>query len=507
MRSRGLASATYRKAAASGPSLTVDEHLRLAASTAHRGVWTVERIYDLFPRLAERRGNGGFQLSGGEQQMLAIGRALLFNPRLLVMDEPTEGLAPVIVEQVATTLKSLGDDALSVLLVEQNLGVAIDVADTIAVMVNGRIARTLPAAELAADRDLQQRLLGVTTGAEVEEVAPALMGEDELAPEETRIYTIRRAGDEPASTTEGPSATTAAEERTVRGFTRWNAADTQIGPRDRVIADRAEPPAAVPSLEVAAANLSRAGREARVVELPVAETFGRAAYVAGTFDTKGRELGFLRNCLEKLGLRTVTVDLSTSGAPSPASVRAARGGAPSSRRRTGGLHGRSWIGGDRDGGGVRAIRNDAARSRRADLGRRLGRNGAGDGGDAPASDRHPEGDGFDRGLGRRETLRRPIGHLHDVLGDRRVGHQQRFRESPVQCRPCPGRHDCPCRTHGVDVGGEACHRALDVRCHDALRAGHHQATRRSLRLPGVPCHGNRRPVDGEAGRDQACWRA
>jgi uncharacterized protein (UPF0261 family)/ABC-type branched-subunit amino acid transport system ATPase component len=302
------------------PSLTVDEHLRLAAGTAHRGVWTVERIYDLFPRLAERRGNGGFQLSGGEQQMLAIGRALVFNPRLLVMDEPTEGLAPVIVEQVAATLKSLGDDALSVLLVEQNLGVAIDVADTIAVMVNGRIARTLPAAELAADRDLQQRLLGVTTGAEADEVAPASMGDDELAPEETRIYTIRRASDEPTSTAEAPSATPAAEERTVRGFTRWNAADTQIGPRDRVIADRAEPPAAVPSLEVAAANLSRAGREARVVELPVAETFGRAAYVAGTFDTKGRELGFLRNCLERLGLRTVTVDLSTSGAPSPASV-------------------------------------------------------------------------------------------------------------------------------------------------------------------------------------------
>ena len=93
------------------PSLTVDEHLKLAERSAHRGVWTIERIYDLFPRLAERRGNGGYQLSGGEQQMLAIGRALLFNPRLLVMDEPTEGLAPVIVEQVAETLKSLGDDA------------------------------------------------------------------------------------------------------------------------------------------------------------------------------------------------------------------------------------------------------------------------------------------------------------------------------------------------------------------------------------------------------------
>ena len=303
------------------PSLSVDEHLRLAASTARRGVWTVERVYDLFPRLAERRANGGSQLSGGEQQMLAIGRALLFNPRLLVMDEPTEGLAPVIVEHVAATLKSLGDDALSVLLVEQNLGVAIDVADTIAVMVNGRIARTLPAAELAADRELQQRLLGVATdaSADAEEMAAEAIAAP--AAKETRIYTIRRSTDDVAPSDAVDAAPpAAAEERAVRGFTRWNAADSGVGPRDRIIGDRAEPPPAVPSLEVAAANLSRTGREARVVELPVAETFGRAAYIAGTFDTKGRELGFLRNCLEKLGLRTVTVDLATSGAPSPASV-------------------------------------------------------------------------------------------------------------------------------------------------------------------------------------------
>ena len=147
------------------PSLTVDEHLRLAAGSARRGAWTIERIYDAFPRLAERRANGGAQLSGGEQQMLAISRALLFNPRLLVMDEPTEGLAPVIVEQVTAMLRSVsGDGEISVLLIEQNLGVAIDVADSIAVMVNGRIARTMPAAELAADRELQQRLLGVSAG-------------------------------------------------------------------------------------------------------------------------------------------------------------------------------------------------------------------------------------------------------------------------------------------------------------------------------------------------------
>jgi uncharacterized protein (UPF0261 family)/ABC-type branched-subunit amino acid transport system ATPase component len=299
------------------PSLTVDEHLRLAARSAHRGVWTIERIYDLFPRLAERRGNGGFQLSGGEQQMLAIGRALLFNPRLLVMDEPTEGLAPVIVEQVAATLKSLGDDALSVLLVEQNLGVAIDVADTIAVMVNGRIARTLPSAELAADRDLQQRLLGVATGAGEEPGED--VGEAEVESAETRIFTVRRAADD-ASAAGSPAPSPPPEERAVRGFTRWNATDTTVGPRDQIVSGRAEPVATPPSLEVAAASLARTSRESRVVELPVATTFERAAYIAGTFDTKGRELAFLRNCLERLGLRTVTVDLATSGAPSPASV-------------------------------------------------------------------------------------------------------------------------------------------------------------------------------------------
>ena len=149
-------------------SLTVDEHLRLVSGNGGRNgvrngrTWTPERIYEMFPRLAERKGNGGTQLSGGEQQMLAIGRALLLNPRLLVMDEPSEGLAPVIVEQVVEALRHLAAEGkIAVLLIEQNLGVAIDVADRIAVMVNGRIAREMPAAELGADRELQERLLGV----------------------------------------------------------------------------------------------------------------------------------------------------------------------------------------------------------------------------------------------------------------------------------------------------------------------------------------------------------
>jgi uncharacterized protein (UPF0261 family)/ABC-type branched-subunit amino acid transport system ATPase component len=286
------------------PSLSVDETLRLVA----RGKREVERIYAMFPRLAERRNNGGGQLSGGEQQMLAIGRALLLQPRLLVMDEPTEGLAPVIVEQVAQALRDLAaEGGIAVLLIEQNLGVAMSVADRIGVMVNGRIAQEMPTAALAADRELQERLLGVRSGgADEDEALPGpAPGEADAAPRQ--VLTVRRAHADGA-----PSFDDLAP-GTVRGFNRWNAGGTAAPLADIQRSASApsfgNPPAPRP-----------ADASAQVFAFPVAASSERAAYVAGTFDTKARELFFLRQCLERLGLRVVTVDLSTSGTPSPASV-------------------------------------------------------------------------------------------------------------------------------------------------------------------------------------------
>ena len=298
------------------PSLSVDEHLRLSAKTARRGAWTVERVYRLFPRLSERRGNGGAQLSGGEQQMLAIGRALLFNPVLLVMDEPTEGLAPVIVDQVAAMLKDLaGEGQISVLLIEQNLGVALSVADTVAVMVNGRIASVLPAAELAADRALQQRLLGVSDCAQAGPTAATASESLGEVDREVEVLTIRRSGDDrlaPALALP-PSARTA---------THWDAAGAAADASPRVHGLRVTNTLA-PRSSVGDAPSSVAGSDATAAPSPtftIARGADRAAYVVGTFDTKGRELLFLRHRLAQLGLRTVTVDLSTSGGPSQANV-------------------------------------------------------------------------------------------------------------------------------------------------------------------------------------------
>jgi branched-chain amino acid transport system ATP-binding protein len=144
------------------PSLTTDEHLRmLSKKLATRGKWTIDAVYDLYPRLADRRKVGAALLSGGEQQMLAIGRALLTNPQLLIMDEPSEGLAPAIVEQLTETCRTLVAEGVTLLLVEQNLGMATAVADRLLVMVHGEVALETTSAELLADEEMQRRYLGV----------------------------------------------------------------------------------------------------------------------------------------------------------------------------------------------------------------------------------------------------------------------------------------------------------------------------------------------------------
>ena len=297
------------------PSLTVDEHLRLVSRNGRRGPWTLARVYETFPRLAERKGHGGAQLSGGEQQMLAIARALLLNPRLLVMDEPTEGLAPVIVEQVGRMLAALAHEGeVGVLLIEQNLGVAVDVSDTVAVMVNGRIARAMSAAELAADTPLQQRLLGVRSGGEEEEAEEQMQAEAVSQP--TVVYTVRRASDSELPPADAAPPPVTPPPTTIRAFTRWNLGSDE--PQDQVVRmDASEAQPARPEVS------ERSADSAPSMLVPVAATAARAAYVVGTFDTKGRELLFMRNCLERIGVRTVTVDLATSGKPSPANVSAA----------------------------------------------------------------------------------------------------------------------------------------------------------------------------------------
>jgi branched-chain amino acid transport system ATP-binding protein len=140
--------------------LTVSEHLAVAGRRG-RGPWDRERVLDLLPRLGERLGHRGDQLSGGEQQMLAIARALLTNPRLLLLDEPSDGLAPAVVAQVGEVVRSLRDDGMSVLLVEQDLRLAFSVAEQVAVVQKGVVAADCPTAEFRSRPDLARSLLGV----------------------------------------------------------------------------------------------------------------------------------------------------------------------------------------------------------------------------------------------------------------------------------------------------------------------------------------------------------
>jgi branched-chain amino acid transport system ATP-binding protein len=143
-------------------SLTVEENLTLGArGTSASGAWTLERVYELFPNLSRRRKNRGSDLSGGEQQMLAIGRAIMTNPQVLLMDEPSEGLAPVIVDLVGEVIMLLKKEGLCVFLVEQNYGLAVEVADQLYVLAGGRVVWSGTPAELEASPAVRHEHLGV----------------------------------------------------------------------------------------------------------------------------------------------------------------------------------------------------------------------------------------------------------------------------------------------------------------------------------------------------------
>ena len=273
-------------------SLTVDEHLRMT-SDLRRGAWTIARIYDTFPRLAERKNNGGGQLSGGEQQMLAISRALLTNPSLLIMDEPTEGLAPVIVAQVEEMLVRLGEEGdASVLVIEQNIGVATAVSRNVAIMVNGRVNRIVESARLSADRDLQQRLLGV--------------GRHSDAPSDPEATASSPAPDAQRAPAAGPVKIYISNPTPP---TRWS----QPTPIARI-----EAAARTVSTGVARIDAARPHRETT----PGHPSGPPVTLIVGTLDTKGEELRFIRNIVAASGLRTRLVDVSTSGRLSTCDVSA-----------------------------------------------------------------------------------------------------------------------------------------------------------------------------------------
>jgi branched-chain amino acid transport system ATP-binding protein len=141
-------------------NLSVEENLKVPRERP--GPWTIERIYGLFPRLGERRNNRGRQLSGGEQEMLSIGRALLLNPKLLILDEPSQGLAPLIVREVFRIVSQMREEGISVLLVEQNARMSLEIADHAFVLDDGSIVYSGPARELAADEARVQALAGAS---------------------------------------------------------------------------------------------------------------------------------------------------------------------------------------------------------------------------------------------------------------------------------------------------------------------------------------------------------
>jgi branched-chain amino acid transport system ATP-binding protein len=146
--------------------LTVLENLKVPQ--ARPGPWTLERVFELFPRLAERRSQLGRQLSGGEQEMLSIARPLLLNPKIMLLDEPSQGLAPLIVREVMRVVQRMRDEGLSVLLIEQNAPLSLSIADRAYILDDGKVVHSARAADLAKDTETVNKLAGAgsTSGAQ-----------------------------------------------------------------------------------------------------------------------------------------------------------------------------------------------------------------------------------------------------------------------------------------------------------------------------------------------------
>lgn len=302
-------------------SLTVDEHLRLMDNG---GAWSASRIYNTFPRLGERMHNGADQLSGGEQQMLAISRALLQDPELLILDEPTEGLAPVIVDQLQNLLLDLSKDPqISILLIEQNISVATAVSKDVAVMVNGRIGRVMPSEQLANDRTLQERLLGVGRHSHEDisfddvdvsgDASVAATGESVRQPTEAADETGKGAGETEVSIAALEDAETAKTPAASIRSPRW----TKEAWKERGEKINSKQP-----LRPFDSKLEPVYKENRRFGQTTAgqAATGQSVLLAGTFDTKGRELNFIRKCLSATGIKATTVDLSTGEAISRADI-------------------------------------------------------------------------------------------------------------------------------------------------------------------------------------------
>jgi uncharacterized protein (UPF0261 family)/ABC-type branched-subunit amino acid transport system ATPase component len=278
------------------PSLTVDEHLRFAwRQSGANSQWSPETVYDLFPELNDRTQISGTLLSGGEQQMLAIGRALVTNPLLLMMDEPSEGLSVLVIQRVEEVCRQLSSAGMAILLVEQNIEMAHSLSQRVYVVVNGCIARELTADTLAADQNLLVESLGVIAGTgDFPEVQPEVQDAD--------------------AAIEGPAADRALAEAVPEESRKAVIGATAPTIWSNIGLSEARAPGKP--------DIAPPTRETRssVLHVSVAHTIDRAAYIAGTFDTKTRDLLFIKSCLDRQRLRTITVDLSTSRKPSPAAI-------------------------------------------------------------------------------------------------------------------------------------------------------------------------------------------